>query len=499
MPWADVATGAVKSLGPSAGQFASDIAQPILHPIETAKTLAALGRGVLEKIVPGDQGWSADEKTADMVGKFFLDRYGSIEGIKKTIATDPVGMLADVSMVLTGGGAVAARAPGLVGKAGRVVRTAGRVSDPLSIAGRAVKLGATKVIGPLASNLFGLSTGAGAESIRGAARAGAAGGAPAEAFLSNLRGRVSPETVVADASAALDKMRQERGRAYREGMGGVKADQTVLDFGPIDDALREVSEIGVYKGKTLNKSTAVVWKKIAETIDDWRMSDPGAFHTAEGLDALKKAIGDIRDTTDFNTPSRVMADQVYNAIKAQIVKQAPDYAKVMKNYQTASDLLTEVQRSLSLGKKTAADTALRKLQSVMRNNANTNYGNRVRHAQMLEKTGATDLMAKLSGQSLSSPTPRGLQGAVAIPTALGTAAINPWLLPGMAATSPRLVGEAAYYTGKAGRGAGNLAGKLGPRKTRALGQGLFQVGRIGEEDQRRRRLVDALRRLSLSQ
>ena len=118
---------------------------------------------------------------------------------------------------------------------------------------------------------------------------------------------------------------------------------------------------------------------------------------------------------------------------------------------------------MSLGKKANIDTSVRKLQSILRNNANTNYGRRVELGRELEATGipgADTLFPQLAGQMLSSFTPRGIQGAT---TALGGAAAyatNPALLPGLALTSPRLVGEAAYYGGKAGGAAQKMAKAL---------------------------------------
>jgi hypothetical protein len=61
-----------------------------------------------------------------------------------------------------------------------------------------------------------------------------------------------------------------------------------------------------------------------------------------------------------------------------VAQQAPDYAVAMDNYSKSADLLREMERALSLGNKASADTALRKLTSLMRNNVNTNYGERLR-------------------------------------------------------------------------------------------------------------------------
>ena len=151
---------------------------------------------------------------------------------------------------------------------------------------------------------------------------------------------------------------------------------------------------------------------------------------------------------------------MYNAVKNEIVKQAPEYAKVMSDYENASALLKDIQGTLSLNKNANVDTSVRKLQSILRNNANTNYGRRVDLARELEATGvpgADTLFPQLAGQMLSSKTPRGIQGGV-LPSVAGGAAFlggltNPATLAavtgGVFASSPRLVGEAAYYGGKA--------------------------------------------------
>jgi len=220
---------------------------------------------------------------------------------------------------------------------------------------------------------------------------------------------------------------------------------------------------------------------IRRAVGEWKMLDPAEFHTPEGLDALKKKIGDLGSTYDPITQkqSRIVADQVYNAIKEQIVRQAPDYADVMKDYERASVLISDIEKTLSVNPKANVDTTIRKLQSVMRNNANTNYGRRADLAEKLTEAGAPNLMPRLSGQALSSAAPRGIQGALAVPTALGAMATNAALLPGLLATSPRVVGETAHAAGQLGRGvdmASALAGRAG-LKSPALRAGAYQSGR----------------------
>ena len=448
MSASDVASGALSNAIPSAVNLAKNLVQPILHPIDTAKAMGNLGASVAGKVGIGDHG----PEEADAVGNFFADRYGGVENVKRTIANDPAGLVMDASVLLTGGGSLAARAPGVVGQVGKAAYAAGRRIDPVTNAAKAVAGGA-RIAGPLAVKAvtvpLGMSTGAGHTAIEIAAKSGFKGGASGKTFVDNMRGNVPMEDTLAQAKAALGNMRQDRSAAYKAGMAGVKNDPTILDFAPVDKAVASVKNRGFFKGKPINSSAASTWDKIDNAISDWKASDPAEFHTPEGFDALKRNIGDIRDGEAFGSPGRNAADTAYNAVKDQIVGQAPGYAKVMADYEKASTLLKEIESSLSLGKKASADTALRKLQSVMRNNANTNYGKRADLAETLAKNGAPGLMQSLAGQSLSAAQPRGLMQLGAVGGGGFLAATNPALLPGLLATSPRLVGEGAYYAGRA--------------------------------------------------
>lgn len=313
-------------------------------------------------------------------------------------------------------------------------------------AGSAIKNGVTGT----AKNVLGMTTGTGANSVSAAYQAGKEG---STTFLDNMRGNVPMSDVIDSAKTALGQMRLDRAAQYRQGMAGVSADKTVIDFAPIDQAVQSIKSMGNYKGQVINKNSAGVVDQIDELVNRWKTLDPTEFHTPEGLDALKQAISDIRDTTQFGTAARKAADTAYNAVKGEITTQAPTYAKVMKDYSQASETLAEIERSLSLGNKAAADTSLRKLQSLMRNNVNTNFGNRINSANVLESNGA-DILPAVAGQAMSSWTPRGLAGLAA--SGAGVASlVNPTTLIGLPAASPRLVGETAYLLGAANRGAAN--------------------------------------------
>ena len=122
----------------------------------------------------------------------------------------------------------------------------------------------------------------------------------------------------------------------------------------------------------------------------------------------------------------------------------------MRGYAEASDNINEMRRTLSINDKASTDTTLRKLQSVMRNNVNTNYGQRQVLAEQLAQH-QPNIMPALAGQALNSWEPRGLARMGANVSAVGSLMTNPMALAGLPLASPRLVGEAAYGLGNSAR------------------------------------------------
>lgn len=368
-------------------------------------------------------------------------------------------------------------ATGLIGRAGdAATRVAGGaitggaqmgLIDP-SQAGQGAVIGAAipgavqaagaigKGLGKAGAHVLGASTGAGAEAVKAAAQAGKT---KTVDFLDNMRGNVGFDEVVTRAKQAVSNLRMARQQEYRSGMVDIANDKTVLDFAPIDAAMQKISGMGKYKGVQINAKSADTVKELDDIVSQWKALDPGEYHTPEGLDALKRAVGDLRDSTQFGSPARKAADELYHAVKGEITKQAPTYSKVMGDYSKASDLISEVERSLSLGNKAAADTAVRKLQSLMRNNVQTSYGNRLDLVRALEDQGGASLIPSIAGQSMNSWMPRGMVGSlekVGIPLA---ALSNPAAMLAAPFTSPRLMGEMLYGAGRVG---GLLGGSAAP-------------------------------------
>lgn len=132
---------------PSAGKFVGGALSAITHPVQTVKTLASIPIGAGEKLARGvDQNILGNndsnlpemggEKTVDNLVNMIKGRYGSLDNIKKTVITDPVGFAADLSTLIDGAGAVT-DAAGITGKAAEIgdVASIPRVADEAKAAG----------------------------------------------------------------------------------------------------------------------------------------------------------------------------------------------------------------------------------------------------------------------------------------------------------------------------------------------------------------------------
>lgn len=157
MSTGDYLMGTAKNILPSAGRTAMAMGSGILNmanPNIDQNTLAQTARlayGGLQKLDPTkdkviskgiaditplkyvsmadkSRGMSTDyQPQAEAVGKFYGDRYGGVENIKKTLYEDPVGVGLDASVVLGGAGALTGSSK--LAKLSKIV-------DPVRLAGK---------------------------------------------------------------------------------------------------------------------------------------------------------------------------------------------------------------------------------------------------------------------------------------------------------------------------------------------------------------------------
>lgn len=471
LSWGDVGAQAIKNAPHSAKEAVVGMVQPIIHPYDTATNLIDVVKGIASKMEDADAPTSTGEGTgmvdsaapverkprteaeqaakakreekANAIAKFYATRYGSLEGFKKALAEDPVGIAMDLGTVLSGGEAG-------VSKLGPIAKVAAKAVDPVAaISGTAKTAG--KIGEAAGSHTLGHLTGGGPEAIRQSVKAGFN---KETEFLDALFNKTPLEDSVKLATKGVQNMRKERNDQYQlMKRSGMFTDPEVLDFGKVKDARKSVDDVGAYKGVPLYTGSADVRREVGNVLDAWEKLPKDEFHTVEGFDALKKKLGDMLDHIPYDQKSsRKYVGDIKRAVTEQINQQAPGYAKMMKDYHAASEGLEEIERALSLGEKATYDSGIRKLLSAMRNNANSNYGNRLKMIDALEEAGSKGLKSTLAGAQMSSGMPRGMAGGNPGKTLLASI-FAPGALAALPFESPKLVGRGLYGIGSAG---GNL-------------------------------------------
>ena len=137
--WMDVAGESLTSIPQSAAALATSVYDEVTDPIQAVRGAGQMIVGGTEKLMGEPYFDTASGRAVREQGKaalsgageYFKNRAGSEEAIKNTLATDPVGALADLSLLFTGGGALAARTPMLT-RAAPTLRTAAEYTNPLN-------------------------------------------------------------------------------------------------------------------------------------------------------------------------------------------------------------------------------------------------------------------------------------------------------------------------------------------------------------------------------
>ena len=457
MPLTEMFSQAISNVPSSTVNLVEDTVQPFLHPIDTANSLLSLGKGLYQLTTPGEQ---PDEATAKAVGQYFSNRYGGVENFKRSFASDPMGVLADASIVIGGGAALTGKTASLSGKgaaAAAIVRGASNVAkiadalDPVSAAVR----GAEKVVpmaGEAVKSVLGFTTGTGRETIDQAYKAGREGGERQEAFLSNMRGEVPVEDVATEAVDALKQIKTDTSKKFDSDKTALELEKTDVSMDPVVGAMKDLRDGFTFEGASeLSKEGQAKLKALEKIVLEWKKSP--ALHNAKGMDILKRRIDNEYPTGLNAGDAGVVVTRARDAVKKEILNQVPEYGPLMKAYEMAIDLEREMQRALSLGKNSSADTTLRKLQSVMRNNVNANFGSRLNLVKQLENSSDYMLLPKIAGQAVNTKLPRGLvpQSMMGGTLIQAGQSLDPTALALAPFTSPRLVGETVQAAGAAAR------------------------------------------------
>jgi len=476
----------LQNMPQSFAQLAVDYSNIVLHPIQTATSVFKLGKGVIELVIPDYVYKSSDQDLAIQLGNYFKNRYGSLTGLRKTLVTDPAGFLADVSMVFTAGAGGASRIPALAKhseKINKLAQTSNLIDPVIATTAGAVK--GTKSLINKAPDVLGFPSGVGGDALRLSYQAGREGGQNQKVLTENMRNQ-NPnayENMYDLIKLKLKEHKDLKQANYKDGMSSLLLGTKTIpqkEFNKIiDDIIKNLDESTTFKGKNKPKENIVpsnlpvnpridsvpeqgidmlrnekginAINDIKDLLKEFR-SNPN-FHTVESLDVLKGMIDDLYPagvSGELGNYTQSLIAQTRNNIKNKIIEIEPNYANVMAVYEEAHKLEKELMKAFSVNNKASVDTISRKLFQVLRNNQNTNFGSRLNTLKQFDTAG--ELQSAAAGLVLQSTVPIGLRGTAAGGAGVaGLASGGTFTTPALAllaASSPRLMGEASNLAGR---------------------------------------------------
>lgn len=425
--------------GPTEGE---NITQKYLQPTNTAQKVGKFGEQAAELLLPTG-----------------LEKAGA--GLAARIAPKAAGVAQDALKL---GGRVLGGAAEFGGKT--ALQTGGNLEETKNAAllggafpvtGAALSK-AAGIAGKGALELLGKSTGAGEASLREAynnsnvikfaRQAGGKGG------VESLQ-----EEALREAKAGLGKIKEARANEYTKALSKVKAIKSEID--PIVRNARQkatelLEEAGVKtkEGKLLNNldfGASVIEKgqgSVQKAVNDvmkWTENTPA------GLDKLKKKLASHLDEVRDAPGAYQIIKGLRDTVREGLEQGVKGYKEMTAGYHSASNLIEDLQKTLSLGDKAAKETGLKKILNALRQD----NGLRQEMLRTLGTAGKTDIIGKVAGAQVSPFAARGMAGVLEGPIGGGgivASLLNPAHIPALlaylATSSPRLVAEAIALLGK---------------------------------------------------
>jgi len=448
LTWAETGSQAIRNLPRSTFEMGRAMVGAITDFPKTVDALKQVGLGLASKasgaigVEQNAEEKKSQEAAVDNIINYYKQAYGSEAGFKRALATDPASILADFSTLVTGGATAAGKA-GLIStqRASQLAKAASYV-DPISASVKVAKnltSAATLPLKMTQSGLSGVPT-----NVMNIAKVAGATDDPAlkNAFLKFYRGDGKPDDFLFAAQDALQKVKSNASSDYLANKGRLA--NVNPSFQRVDDAVNamnnEVRMGGMRAGQFADANNAL--STVENFLTQWK-SNPTA-QTLLGFDNLKQAIEDLRQVHGSSMAQRHLGN-IYNAVKNAIVDVDPAYAKLMENYSAAYRNINDITKTLGIGNKAAASTALAKNLRSLKTGKNEN---------LLEQLAQynPELPFMLAGASLRPWSAGGWRNTIETMLAFPSAMlVHPFAPVGQfIGQSPRIAGATSYAAGKTG-------------------------------------------------
>lgn len=394
---------------------------------------------------------------------------------------------------------------GKIATAGQGIASLGAKIDPLRAITKTASL-VPKTIGKLGEVGLGLSTGTGPEYVRAGFNAAKAGGEAGTEFKSAMRGNLTAEDILANTKEALGTVKENRRTQYVSDLENVQKDTMVTKNGelyikrPVTEAdvragLAPKSSVGKTSFVSTKLSTLGLKKIATQTLKDLLGADVKGKGVTEfieknrpsldsrniqkvvdllygwqdltplGLNKLRQEIVSFEKAGIKLAPAENRFNKFVNdlghGLNEYLKERVPTIKPLNENYAKASEMIKDIDKTLSLGNNISPDTAIRKITSSLKDI------NEHRRSVLgdLEKASGTNLKSSIAGQRFNQFMPRALGQVLAGGGGLGVVsglihAVSPGMITTLAATSPRLVGEFINALGVTAKVASDISAKV---------------------------------------
>ena len=376
---AEVPGAAVSNIPRSAKQFVTNLYEAVTNPIQTVSAVLDVGAGALQKALPdtvvnfinrfeGNPAAAARAiETANAVGGLYKDRYGSYDSIKRTLAEDPVGAAADLSMLFSGGSTLASK-------------TSLSVAKALDVGARATSRYAPQVSGALATGAA--STARVGPNIAGALDTAAAVTNPLTPIVKTAQFAIQQKRNILPSALAAE----QQANAVRDAtLRAAQSEGYVVTPGAVSPTGKNILAERI-AGKThLEQLASVQNQAVTDRLARQALRlPPNASLTSEAMQQIRKAefdkgyaplsrVGSVATDSAF-VDDLVGIEAKYSGAAGSFPGAVPDkVGALIKNYTVdkfdAGDALTTIKtlREDAKSNFTSGDASLGKAQIAMAN------------------------------------------------------------------------------------------------------------------------------------
>jgi hypothetical protein len=444
---------------PSSGiQLGRNIGQAVTSPRETLSGLGGTLGGLLYQGLPegvGNPETRARQTEMYNNAKQYLgERFGGQENLLKTLQNDPVGLAADLSAVLTGGGSALLKAQsaigrtgGLVGNVGKYAKTAGEYTNPIT----GVQYVAKESLPTIMAGVTRTSP----ESFITGYEAGKEGGNALKSFRGAMTGKIPESDIVFNVKKGINIMGDNASNVYNTLKTGWANTGQKLNYDNILNGLDEVKTQFKVGGQTNapSKLLKLEQQKLGELDSIVSEFKNPKYHTAEGFDFMKQKIGKAMPSAEYSKEVRSAYTKVLDDVRNEL-STVKGYDAAMTNYGKTMSAINDIKQSLTSGQN--VEGGIRKVLSLVKDAPTQEY--RLSIADTLKNATGIDIMPAVAGSSLKDLTsPYFKNTMLGGGAATGIASfINPaYTLPALGGlvgagivTSPRLLGELSQLSGQ---------------------------------------------------